>query len=314
MFAHLVLSGGSIGATAILGCIKRMEELGWMSSIRAFVGTSAGSMIAFLLVIGFSSEEIVAFIFQHIHILNGFQFEDLFNLLHTTGINDGSVIHEFAKQALRSKFQLDAITFMDLSKRTGKHLVVSVSNITQGSIEYWSIDTKPDMDVLFAISTSCALPVLFTPVFHKGSLYADGGIFDNFPANYFDTSSSTAPLKDTLGIWVKQEDAPRESFETILDYMYAIVSKLLIKTNYKTITPKASILEMIIPPPALQHDLGGYGFSIDTMQFNITPDVFRTYIDIGYQRFKTFETQFQKQDERKDTDPSPSVHQIKYNV
>lgn len=295
MFAHLVLSGGSVGATAILGCVKRIEELGWMSSIRAFVGTSAGSMIAFLMVLGFTSQEIITFIYEHIPILNlGFQFEDIFKLLHTTGMNDGSVLREFGKLALRSKLQLDSITFMDLSKRTGKHLVVSVSNITQGSIEYWSVDTKPDMDVLFAISTSCALPILFTPVSHNGSIYADGGIFDNFPANYFETSSTPAPLKDTLGIWVKQTDAPRTSFDTILDYMYTIVSKLLVKTNYKTITPKAAILEIVVSPPSTEHDLGGYGFSIDTMQFNITYELFQAYIDIGYQQFKTFETQFQK--------------------
>ena len=59
MYYNLVLSGGALRAIALLGAIKYLEELNILKNIKQYVGTSAGSIISFLIIIGYSSNEII---------------------------------------------------------------------------------------------------------------------------------------------------------------------------------------------------------------------------------------------------------------
>ena len=56
-FSAIVLSGGIFKATSMIGVIKYLEEHKLVTPIKTLVGTSAGSVICFLLSLNYSWSE-----------------------------------------------------------------------------------------------------------------------------------------------------------------------------------------------------------------------------------------------------------------
>eukprot|EP00873_Tetraselmis_striata_P026939 jgi/Tetstr1/447203/TSEL_034640.t1 len=79
-------------------------------------------------------------------------------------------------------------TFKDFAIVTGKNLVVCAVNVTQGKPVFFSVDTHPDQDIVQAITASCSVPILLSPVKIDGDLYVDAGITDNLPLAALDHS------------------------------------------------------------------------------------------------------------------------------
>ena len=58
MIKNLVLSGGSSKCIVFVGAIKALEELNILSTITTFAGTSGGAILALLLILEYSVEDI----------------------------------------------------------------------------------------------------------------------------------------------------------------------------------------------------------------------------------------------------------------
>ena len=123
---------------------------------------------------------------------------------------------------------------------------VSVNNVECVEISH---KTHPDMEVIRALSMSCAIPVIFKPVLYKGHYYCDGGIINNFPImnciEYLKKQQSENENLDTkedlqniiLGIihhkFINKDITLRED-DTIFKYMYSLLYKFVskIKSDY----------------------------------------------------------------------------------
>ena len=75
-------------------------------------------------------------------------------------------------------------------------LVVCVANLSKEKSEYFNIDTMPNLSVATAIKFSCSVPVVYAPLTINDDVYMDGGLYNNFPIDYFKDTK----LKDILGI------------------------------------------------------------------------------------------------------------------
>jgi NTE family protein len=64
----MVLSGGGVKAVAHIGALKALHELHLLDSIEIFVGTSIGSIIATLYVLGMTPDEMLIFIKMRIKV------------------------------------------------------------------------------------------------------------------------------------------------------------------------------------------------------------------------------------------------------
>lgn len=226
-FTSLVVSGGAIKVVSAIGCLMYMRDHGLLNTIQTYVGTSAGSVICFFLVIGYTPEEIYDFVTRHLkrsEVADMINVDDILSMNAKLGMSDGKGLVKLFQQILLEKTNMLDITFIDLAKRFGKNLVVTVSNMTLQQEEYFSVDTYPDMSVIDALKMSCSIPILFAPVQYNGHMYVDGGVYANFPLTYFLKKGHV--FADIIGINLISKDDVNQ-FENIVSYMSFLLSSTM---------------------------------------------------------------------------------------
>jgi len=176
----LVLSGGSTKGFATLGAIYYLLEIDTldMSKIDTFVGCSSGSMICYLLAIGYTPVEIVNYMIKH-KVFESF-FANIMGAFQHNGIYSfASVIEHLQNMTLEKIGHF--VTLGQVQTLLKKTLIFSTYNFTQNRIEYLTPETHPDLPCTVAIHMSSNLPFIFGKFKYNGSYYIDGGITDNFP-------------------------------------------------------------------------------------------------------------------------------------
>ena len=97
----LVLSGGGIKGVAHLGALKALQELGMLQHIDTFVGTSSGALVASLLSIGYTPDELYKFI----SMVDMSKMKELSfgNLLKLLGLDDGKRMEIVIEKLFKGK-------------------------------------------------------------------------------------------------------------------------------------------------------------------------------------------------------------------
>lgn len=181
----IVLSGGGPMAACFLGCVRYLEQVGLLSGATTLVGTSAGAIVALFCAVGMTADEMEAWVRRHrdsgeLTALD-LKEENPFELAERLGLDDGARVIGCVRQALTGRGLPADPTFRDLAKAVGRNLVICASNLDAGVPEYFGVDTTPDVPVLLALRMSMGIPLLYTPVRHRGCAYVDGALFDNCP-------------------------------------------------------------------------------------------------------------------------------------
>lgn len=276
IYTNMVIAGGSMKSLSAIGCITYLEERGLIGSIKNFVGTSAGSIISLFVVLGYTAKEMVRFIVEHINNdnMSTLNVDDIFNVFDTYGLSHGKNIEHFVSAIIHHKLKVKDLSFIELAKNTGRNLVVCVSNITQEREEFWCLESTPLLSVVKAIRTSCSLPILFSPIRHNEDLYIDGGLFNNFPIDYFKGDS---PLKDIIGINISAT-SPKDTN----DFMQYIALILNIVTKQLTKSYKNDIQNNVV---TLELEDEGW-ISLNDMKINVSKEILERYIYAGYVKMK----------------------------
>jgi predicted acylesterase/phospholipase RssA len=258
--------------------------------LQNFIGTSAGAIICFFLVLEYTSSEIRDFIFEQSESSVITDIICIDNIIETMGLvsgqmavsNGNNITKLFQNILLKKTNKLD-ITFIDLAKTYGKNLVICASNITQETYEFFSVDTTPEMSVIDALRMSCSIPLLFSPVSWNNSLYVDGGLYCNFPLLYFEHELKNNSIRDVLGICVKNKNGGQ--FNTIFQYTMFLINSLLSKFNEAQVeniihkTSKCNVITLEIEDTPL--------ISIDTLKMTFPLDVIDSLILQGYTHLQT---------------------------
>lgn len=192
----LCLSGGGVKGFSFIGAIEYLEKIKHinMENITHYAGTSAGSIICFILSLNYSITEIKKFILDF-DISKLSPELNIENLLENHGIDIGTKIMFVIMNFLKEKYDLDDITFIDHYKLTKKKLTIIGTNYTKGCEEEFNYIKTPDMMIKTAIRISISIPIIFTPVYYNNNHYIDGGVTNNFPLNYCNKET-------TLGFYV----------------------------------------------------------------------------------------------------------------
>lgn len=272
MFTSMVIAGGANKVLCAIGCIRYLEEKGFMKNILNFVGTSAGALLCFMLSLGYTSKEMEGTFMTIIgdDSISQFDVEQVFMVFETLGLNTGDSIIKAGHHFLKHKTGLDDITFMDIAKTMGKHLVICGSNLTDEKEEYFSVDTHPNMSVITALRISCSIPILFTPLMWNDKLYVDGSLFNNFPISYFKDHK----LKDIIGVNVLNKNYQKTG--TFLEYIMFLLNALYNRT-YQT----ASMNDHANNIVTIEMEDDEW-FSLHTMKVNITQEKMDQWIQVGY--------------------------------
>jgi predicted acylesterase/phospholipase RssA len=272
---------------AQLGCINWLQEHGHIKSLIRCIGTSAGSVVAFLLTLRFSVDEIIASIneFLTIQRRQPFDMDTAFDVFQTLGFDDATYIQEFLCAQWHKKYPACAevdMTFLELAKLSGRDLVVCACRLPQLEPEYFCVDKTPNMSVARAILASCSIPLLMTPVMIGGDMYIDGGLSSNFPCSYV-SGGATGVFKDALGICVQDPEFSFDVNETnLFNYIQVVIESLINRANVSNDDEQKNdaVIDMIrVVVPARAR---GVMFDADTLSFDISPDMIKELLDCGY--------------------------------
>lgn len=156
----LALSGGGAKGFAHLGVFKLLEECGLMPDV--IVGTSVGALMGTLFADGYSADELK-------ELFSGREFSEFAQLqIPKSGLFDSKRFRYFLKRHLRAK------TFEELKIP----MIVVATDLDNG--ESHEFKKGP---IVEAVTASCSIPIIFSPVVIDGVHYVDGGLFHNFPVS-----------------------------------------------------------------------------------------------------------------------------------
>lgn len=292
MFGGIVFSGGAVPAMSFFGCLQYLEHVGLLSGITTYVGSSAGAIVAFMSVLGFTPREACEFIMKtgvQTHLVTEVDIMGaLFGqqtCLDTLGCDDGMRWMAFLADALEAKRGCRDITFSDLAKATGKVFVVCVTNLTKVRREYLSVDTHPLMSALLAVRMSTSVPLLYVPVVFDGCIYVDGSVLDNCPVASSAASKGGPPTTLVLSVLTETpevHDGPvvPTLFEYLSLLMGAVMSHAQSNNGNTPGRLEAHITRVAVPVPS--SGTITCGFNLRSFTFDLTQECLDDLVSRGY--------------------------------
>ena len=175
-----LFGGGAIRGVSYIGAIKAMEELG--ICIDTFGGSSVGSIIAALLAVGYTADEL-----KQIFLKVNFElFKDISIAFGPIfAISKGEVFLEWVRELIEIKFYGEnykkgankAVTFKDIEK----NLIIITTNLSNFECKEFSRFETPDYEIASAIRISSCMPGLMKPIEYNNTLLVDGDLQKSFP-------------------------------------------------------------------------------------------------------------------------------------
>ena len=266
---NLVFEGGGIRGIAYAGAIEELENQNVLKNIERVAGTSAGALVATLLAVGYSPNEIKQIISE----TNLKKFADgqfIFiggsrRMIKKYGWYKGEKFRKWIGEIIESKTGKPDLTFKDLHKlklNNKKELYITATNLSKQTKVFFSYETYPEMEIRNAVRISMSIPMYFTAVRidkdgnitndKNADVFVDGGIIANYPIQIFDelkyatTKNKEAEIVnfETLGLRLDSKEqieydnaqnglAPYEisDFKTYTESFYNIIIENLNRQN-----------------------------------------------------------------------------------
>jgi NTE family protein len=285
-----VFEGGGVKAIAFIGAICCMEEKGYKWQRTA--GTSAGSIIAALLSVGYSGKEIREIMFGNDYrdflskkIMKPVPFiMKVINFLFCKGVYDAFVIEKYVGELLaakgKTKFKHICTNGMEKLKIIATDITKKDMLILPDDLKKYNIDPM-EFEIAKAVRMSCTLPFFFKPykLNHnsKTSFVLDGGILSNFPVWIFDVEG--VPRWPTFGFRLKEE-VPEDKLQyrkDILAFTSDIFDTMINKNEMRYIRNKDLVRTIFLPCNGVK-----------TTEFNISYNKCKMLYSNGYKATENF--------------------------
>jgi len=217
---YLCMSGAGIFGISFLGALSLVD----LSDVSVICGSSAGGVIAGLMGIGFTSDEIYKIVYTLN--LSDFQNPSIDNLLSRFGLDNMTKIHKFFVALMMEKKINAGITLLELYKKTKKTIIITGSCLNTGEVEYFSWKTTPNMPLITAMKITMAFIGIFTPIVYNGNHYSDGALFNFFPMNHILREYKVTQKDYVFGLSMKTNSYRIDKISGFGEYMYALYSGL----------------------------------------------------------------------------------------
>ena len=185
---YLVLSGGAAAGLAIYGALKYLSQNNYwnINNITSIYATSVGSLLSVIISLNYDWESLDDYIIKRPwDKIVSFTPEDLFNIWLKKGMFDANTIKEVLSSLLTAKDLSESTTLKEFYEYNNIEIhmyTVNINESTPTKIDI-SYKTHPNLELYKAVTMSCAIPIIFTPVYDNSGCYVDGGIINNFPLN-----------------------------------------------------------------------------------------------------------------------------------
>ena len=281
MIKNLFLAGAAIRTISILGAISHMEDNNKLvlSKVDNFIGSSGGSIICYLLSMGYDIKMSFTIITKLMMVYNKTNTDPncIFNLFGSFGLDNGEFLTKWVLDTTFDKLKLNNPTFIEFAKATGKNLSVCATNISKMKLTMFNVNNTPNIKVSDAIRASISIPLLFTPVIINEDYYVDSGVLNNFPIDFVDFTSLSR--FDTIGLCIKinTTDGKIPNIIAYAQQIFVTVSNnnsinnpLLNKKNIRIIEIHVDDSNMFL------------NFNFDSFKMALTSDILTNYFNIGY--------------------------------
>lgn len=175
----LILSGGGVKGFGIIGTLQYLKHCDLLKEIKKIIGTSIGSIIGYLIILGYEPNEIIIQCIQK----NYFQKVERFQILR--GICGKGFLNFELFETILNDFttqKLEKIpTFQELYDYNPIHFQIVTYNYSKNREEILSKETTPDLSLFDALRMTSNIPFIFGHFQYKNEYYFDGFISSNFP-------------------------------------------------------------------------------------------------------------------------------------
>lgn len=204
----LALGPGGIKGFLELGALQHLENLGWLKNIRYYAGCSAGAIISFLLVLGYTVSEIINICLKY-NILFDIRNLNIPEIKSNFGLVSNKQLRDILNECSLEKYGL-IMNMEELYQATGLELTfitVNVDSKTPNKSKTVRIDhhSHPDLCSVEGVLLSSNVPFLFYQIEYKGEVYIDGAFGNPYPVDVYDINNN-----HTIGIYITSSD-PKNS-------------------------------------------------------------------------------------------------------
>ena len=215
---YLILGPASMGIYSMIGTLKALESQ--LVDVEEISGSSAGSILALMLALGMSIDEILNVSLS-------------LNIPEFVKLRIGSFFNKFGfvdLEPIRDKLVevcgCDP-TFEELDMK----IYISAYCLNSSTTEYFSKDTHPKMKVIDAVCMSIAIPLIFSCGKYDGKTYVDGGTQEQYPMTPF---LSKKPYQVTC-IKLKTDRVYQENINNPKQFVESLIrSTLENRVQYET--------------------------------------------------------------------------------
>lgn len=271
----LVLSGESSRSFVTLGAIQYAFDNYLLKDLVNYVGTSSGSIICYLLAIGYTPVEIIVYICTN-QLMEKMQHFNIVAMIQGRGATSFSSIQEQLEKMSIAKIGY-LPTLNDLKEKMNKILVCVTHNLTENRTEYLSWETYPHLPCITALRMSSNLPLIFENYRYGNSLYVDGGISDNFAIDIGEKMG-----EKILGIVLNSECASfsNDAEVNTLEFIYKLIYVPVIQAiNHKIRLTSASNKCKIV-------NIKNVTANLKFFEFNVVSSTKLNMFSNGYEQMK----------------------------
>ena len=259
---NLALAGGGIKVLSFCGALYSLNKIHKIDNIKRVIATSAGCIIALMIICGFSVEEMLKIVKERD--MSEIKSDDtlinnLYRFAFNFGFNDGISIESWIAELLVMKKINPTITFKELHDLFGKELILTVCYLNKRELKLLSSVDTPDLEVIKGVRMAMTFPLYFEPVrlsehsSDNHDIYVDGALVCNYPIDYL--KSYDPYLENTIGLTLtcdNQERGKYHAIGTVFDMFdlimatlnLALKDNLSIEAKKRTITINTKEIDM----------------------------------------------------------------------
>lgn len=265
----IIFSGGGVKGIVYVGVIQALEEHNIIKNINTFVGTSIGSFIISMYLLGYNGQEMYDFITNFD--LSRLKCTNILSFFEHYGLDKGEGLEYVLKRLIVARGHDENITLKELFYITKTKFIITTVCLNSLEICYMTHENYPDLELYKAVRMSSSIPIFYTPVIYEDQYYIDGGCMDNYPMNLFKNN-----LEEVLGFYILSNNVYMKNIDNLEQYILRIICSLIEGNDMNCIRAyKDYTVSLFID-------------NISSIDFNLTKEQIINIITLGYDQTKQY--------------------------
>jgi predicted acylesterase/phospholipase RssA len=241
---RICLSGGGVRAVAFLGALEALEAKGLLRSVKEYIGVSAGALISYGLVLGYTIQELKKLCMEFdFSLIRAIDAESAIGFMDQYGLDKGENLKRFLESLLKQKQLSPETTFEEFAvqKPNNPMLRCFATDLNLCEPREFSLAQTPTAKLTEALLATMSLTFYFTPVVDSitGHTLTDGGVLHNYPMAFLPPEERAA----SLGLMFSNEHVEGKVIGDFYDFLHQLFAcvymprtrKILAEAKHNTI-------------------------------------------------------------------------------